>query len=76
MQITLITSNKNKLKELKKYLEPEISIIHIGQEYRELRSDDPEEIAKDAAKMLAEKLKKTVMVEDSGLFIKSLNDFP
>src|SRR3989344_736136 len=76
MQITLITSNKGKLKELKKYLKQEISIIHIGQEYRELRSDNPEEIAKEAAKMLAEKLKKSVMVEDSGLFIKALNDFP
>ena len=76
MKITLITSNKGKLKELKKYLQPEISIIHIGQEYRELRSDNPEEIAKEAAKMLAEKLKKPVIVEDSGLFIKALNDFP
>lgn len=76
MQITLITSNKGKLKELKKYLEPEIKVEHIGVEYRELRSDDPEEIAKFSAKQLAEKLKKPVMVEDSGLFIKALNDFP
>ena len=76
MEITLITSNKGKLKELKKYLKPEIEVEHIGEEYRELRSDSPEEIAKEAAKMLAEKLKKPVMVEDSGLFIKALNDFP
>src|SRR3989338_5838600 len=76
MQITLVTSNKSKLKELKKYLEPEIQVKHLDMEYNELRSDNPEEIAKLAAKQLAEKLKKPVMVEDSGLFIKALNDFP
>ena len=35
-----------------------------------------EEIARESAKRLAERLKKSVMVEDSGLFIKALNDFP
>ena len=76
MQINLITSNKGKVKELKAYLEPEIKINHIKKEYRELRSDNPEEIAEESAKRLAEELKKPVVVEDSGLFIKALNDFP
>ena len=76
MQINLITSNKGKLKEFKIYLEPDIKINHIEMKYDELRSDDPEEIAKEAAKRLAEELKKPVVVEDSGLFIKALNDFP
>lgn len=44
--------------------------------YKELRSDDPEEIARESAQRLANELKKIVVVEDSGLFIKSLNDFP
>jgi len=76
MEINLITSNLGKLKEFKAYLEPDIKINHIEMEYKELRSDDPEEIAKESAKRLAEELKKTVVVEDSGLFIKALNDFP
>lgn len=76
MKITLITSNKFKLKELKKYLEPEIQVEHIDKEYSELRSDDSEEIAKEAAKRLAEEMKKPLIVEDSGLFIESLKDFP
>ena len=76
MEITLVTSNKGKAKELRQYLEPEIKIVHIEQEYLELRSDDPEEITKLAAKQLAEKLKKPAIVDDSGLFIKELNDFP
>jgi|TARA_B100001971_G_C18160955_1_gene521330 XTP/dITP diphosphohydrolase len=76
MHLTLITSNHGKLKELKGYLEPEITIDHISTPYTEMRSDDPEEITKLAAKQNAEKLKKPVIVEDSGLFIGSLNDFP
>ena len=41
-----------------------------------MRSDEPEEIAGNSAEMLADKLKKPIVVEDSGLFIKALNDFP
>jgi len=66
MEINLITSNLGKLKEFKIYLEPEIKINHIEMEYDELRSDDPEEIAKEAAKRLAIELKKPIVVEDSG----------
>src|SRR3990172_4751612 len=76
MQINLITSNLGKVKEFKIILGNEIKINHIKQEYKELRSDNPEEIAKESAKRLANVLKKPVVVEDSGLFIKALNDFP
>ena len=76
MQINLVTSNLGKLKEFKIILGNEIKINHIKAEYRELRSDNPEEIAKESAKRLANELKKPVVVEDSGLFIKALNDFP
>jgi len=76
MQINLITSNLGKLKEFKTILGDKITINHTKLEYKEMRSDNPEEIARDSAKMLADKLNKPVVVEDSGLFIKSLNDFP
>ena len=76
MQINLVTSNLGKLKEFRIILGSEIKINHIKQEYRELRSNNPEEIAKESAKRLANELKKPVVVEDSGLFIKALNDFP
>jgi len=74
--INFITSNIGKVREFKQILEPEIKVNHIRMSYHEIRSDDPEEIARHSAKELAEKLKKKVVVEDSGLFIKSLNDFP
>jgi len=76
MEINLVTSNLHKVKEFKAILGHEIKINHIELEYKELRSDDPEEITIDAAKRLAEELKKPIVVEDSGLFIEALNDFP
>ena len=76
MQINLITSNPGKVKEIKTILDDKIKINHINMEYKELRSNNPLEIAKDAAKRLAEELGKPIVVEDSGLFIKALNDFP
>lgn len=74
--INLITGNPNKVKEFKLILEPEIKVNHLDIPYLELRSDDPEGIVRLAAKQLAEKLNKTIVLEDSGLFIPVLNDFP
>ena len=76
MQINLVTSNLGKVKEFKAIFGDSVVINHIEMEYRELRSDDPEEIAKESAKRLSEELKKPIVVEDSGLFIESLKDFP
>ena len=76
ISINFVTSNPGKVKEFIQILEPEIKVNHIKISYPEIRSDNPEEIARQSAQMLANKLKKTVVVEDSGLFIKALNDFP
>ncbi len=76
MQINLITSNPGKVKEFKLALGSEIKVNHIKKQYKELRSDDNREIAEESSKRLAEEMKIPVVVEDSGLFIKALNDFP
>ena len=76
MKITFVTKNLNKVKEFKQILEPEIKVEQLDHNYLELRSDSPEEIAKLAAKQMAEKFQKPVVVEDSGLFITALKDFP
>ncbi len=76
MKIYFVTCNKGKVREFKEILEPEINVEQLAIDYPELRSDDPAEIAKLAAKQLADLLKKPIVVEDSGLFIKALNDFP
>ena len=76
LSINFITSNLGKVKEFKQILEPEIKVNHIEMSYPEIRSEDSGEIARQSAKELAEKLKKNVVVEDSGLFIEALNGFP
>ena len=76
MQINLVTSNLNKVREFKAILGSKIKIKHIPLQYKELRSDDNEEIARESAERLAKQLKKNVVVEDSGLFIDALNGFP
>ncbi len=53
-----------------------IGLRHLKQSYPEIRSDEVEEIAREAAKSLFKKIKKPLIVEDSGLFIPSLNNFP
>ena len=75
MKIYFVTCNKGKVREFKQILDS-IEVEQVAIDYPELRSDDPEEIAALAAKQLASILKKPIVVEDSGLFIKSLNDFP
>ena len=74
--INLVTSNPGKLREFKQILEPEIKISHIDRAFPELRSDDSGEIARMSAEMISKKLNKTVVVEDSGLFIDALNGLP
>ncbi|MBN1156317.1 non-canonical purine NTP pyrophosphatase [Candidatus Woesearchaeota archaeon] len=76
MKVFLITSNENKIREFKLFLEPQIEVEAYQFEYPEIRSDDPCEITEVAAKQLAEKLKKPVIVEDSGFFIRALDEFP
>ena len=76
MEINLITSNLNKVKEFKAILGSKIKINHIEMHYKELRSDSNEEIARESAERLSKQLNKNVVVEDSGLFIDALNGFP
>lgn len=76
VKLVLVSSNKRKIDELKRLLSQYIKIEARQFEYPELKLDDPCEISKAAAKALAEKLKKTVLVEDSGFFIEALKGFP
>lgn len=75
--ILFVTSNINKFAEAKRILSKfNINLIHYNFSYNEIRSEYLEEIAKDAAKKLFKVIRKELIVEDSGLFIDSLNGFP
>ena len=76
MEINLITHNKNKLAEFKKYLEPEIQVNHIDLDYPEIRAETNELVAKHAVQELVKLLNKPIVVEDSGFYIDAFEGFP
>ena len=88
MRVIFVTANTNKLEEARRYLEPlgfEIEQMMIGGKAPELiepQFDDLEKIAiskaDQAMSMVPESQKSdcAILVEDSGLFIDSLDGFP
>ncbi|EHP87588.1 XTP/dITP diphosphatase [Methanotorris formicicus] len=75
--IYFATGNPNKVKEaniILKNLE-DIKIEQIKMPYPELQGT-LEEVAEFGAKYVYEKIKKPVIVEDSGFFVEALNNFP
>lgn len=76
MKIFFATHNPGKVKEFKQILSGVAELEQVDYDYPELRSDDPLEIVSEAVEKLAEKYKKPMVAEDSGIFIKALDDFP
>jgi XTP/dITP diphosphohydrolase len=74
-EIFLVTTNRNKFREIKLLL-PELRIKIFPFGYPELQSESLESIASYGAKFCSRMIGKPVLVEDSGLFIHSLKDFP
>ena len=77
MEITYVTGNKDKIESARTYLEPlGVKVNHIKMDTPEIQADDVEEIAKYSAKYASNKLKKTVIKNDTGFFVEALNGFP
>lgn len=76
-RLILVTQNQHKLKELsplfKKY---DVDFETTSVEKHEIQSDSIEEIARIAAKTAFDTLRRPVVVDDTGLFVDSLNGFP
>jgi XTP/dITP diphosphohydrolase len=84
-EILFATSNKNKVAEASEVIEREmikretngvISLKHFPFSHDEIRSDSLEDVAREAVEAAYLQCKAPVFVEDSGLFIDSLNCFP
>ncbi|MEM2934756.1 MAG: XTP/dITP diphosphatase [Candidatus Thermoplasmatota archaeon] len=71
--IYFITSNKHKYEEIKKIL-GNIKMLTIS--YPEIQVDKLEEVVLYGLEYLKEKVDRKFFIEDSGLFIKCLNNFP
>src|SRR3989442_975694 len=72
-----VTQNAHKYQEARRTLDPfGIRIRKLSIPKTEIQSVDLGDIAKFAAEEAAEKYNRTVLVEDSGLFVEALNGFP
>ena len=72
-----VTQNAHKYQEARRTLDPfGIKIRKLAYPKTEIQSADLGDIAKFAAEEASEKYNRTVVVEDSGLFVRSLNGFP
>ncbi len=76
-ELILITNNQHKIAELKPVFE-EYGLKFTTNPYSkvEIRSDEVAEVAEVAAKHAFNELKGLVVVDDTGLYIDSLNGFP
>jgi len=76
-KIVFVTTNKHKFQEVKDILRDyPIELERASLEYEENHDQGIEEIARTAAKKLANELKKPVVVEDTGLFFEAYHNFP
>lgn len=76
-KVTYVTENWSKILSAKQILEPlGIKVDNIKMDTPEIQADTVEEVAKYSAKYASEKLKCSVLKNDTGLFIEALNGFP
>ena len=77
MQIAFVTTNMGKFGEAEKILKHfGVNIVHRNLRVEEIRSDSLEEVAAASAHAAHAELGVPLFVEDSGLFVPSLNEFP
>ena len=76
-KIILVTGNMKKLISARQFLEPHgIKVDNVKMDTTEIQSDSVEDIAAFSAKEASEKLKCTVLKNDTGFFIEGLGGFP
>jgi len=76
-KLVLVTQNKHKLAELRPLFEKfDVSFETTSVEKFEIRADDVEAVAHEAAITAYDALKRPVVLDDTGLFVDALNGFP
>lgn len=76
-QISFITNNFHKLREAKIFLNKyNINVSHIKTNKLEIQSDSFEEIVLSAIETALKEYAFSIIVEDAGLLVKELNNFP
>jgi len=76
-KITYVTGNWSKIMSAKQILEPlGIEVDNVKMETTEIQADTVEEVAMHSAKEASDKLKCTVLKNDTGLYVEALGGFP
>ena len=76
-KVTYVTGNWAKIMSAKQILEPlGITVDNVKMETTEIQANTVEEIAMHSAKEASDKLKCTVLKNDTGLYIEALGGFP
>lgn len=75
--INFVTSNQTKILHAQEALNSlNIEVVNIKLDLIEPREEDPDKVAIEKALQAIKQVKKPLIVEDSGIFIKALNGFP
>jgi len=75
--IYFATGNKDKFDEARDVLKNyKIKVIMIRNKFEEIQSDDLREIARHALLKALESCRSPIIVEDAGLFVRTLKGFP
>ena len=72
----MVTGNPGKAAEVAAFFHGTVEIEYVSVDLPEPRSDNVSEIAREKGRYAYGLLKKPVIVDDTGLFIRSLNGFP
>lgn len=76
-KIVYVTGNKSKLYSAKQILEPlGFEVDNVKMDTTEIQANTVEEVAIHSAKEVSEKLKCSVLKNDTGLFVDALGGFP
>ncbi len=76
-EISFVTSNKHKFEELSSYFRSDaIKFLHVKQQYAELQATTFKQIVTSSASTLMTTIPQPFLIEDSGLSVHVLNNFP
>ena len=75
-KIIFLTGNKNKLKEAKEIMGSDFKIVNKKIDLDEIQSTSVDEVILNKIKAAYKILKKPCFCEDTGVYIKNMNNFP
>jgi XTP/dITP diphosphohydrolase len=76
VKLTVVTTNPNKVREVREFFGGAIEVDHVPLDCPEYHNTDVGEIAQEKAKFAYEKLRRPLIVDDTGFYINALNGFP